>query len=96
MKLWISYFLHDAFPLVTRFFFCKNFDFLKKNLESPLIFILFFLRENKIRNKTLNVTPYLEKKFVESQSQVRSQVTYWRGTVVNRNTPLSQYTYDLY
>ena len=32
----------------------------RKNLESLLIFVL-FLRENKIRKKTLKVTPYLEK-----------------------------------
>ena len=32
----------------------------RKDLESPLIFVL-FLRENKIRKKTLSVTPYLEK-----------------------------------
>ena len=32
----------------------------RKDLESPLIFVL-FLRENKIRKKTLNVTPNLEK-----------------------------------
>ena len=33
----------------------------RKDLESPLIFVL-FLRKNKIRKKTLSVTPYLEKK----------------------------------
>ena len=33
---------------------------IRKALESPLIFVL-FLRENKIRKKTLSVTPYLEK-----------------------------------
>ena len=32
----------------------------KKDLESPLIFVLFFLRENKIIKKILSVTPYLE------------------------------------
>ena len=32
----------------------------RKDLELPLIFIL-FLKENKIRKKTLNVTPYLKK-----------------------------------
>ena len=33
---------------------------IRKYLESPLIFVL-FLKENKIRKKTLSVTPYLEK-----------------------------------
>ena len=37
----------------------KNMIF-RKDLESSLIFIL-FLRENKIRNKILSVTPYSEK-----------------------------------
>ena len=37
----------------------------KKDLESPLIFVLFFLRENKIRKKTLSVTPYLGKTVCE-------------------------------
>ena len=35
-----------------------------KDLESPLIFVL-FLREDKIRKKTLSVTPYLEKMVCE-------------------------------
>ena len=52
-----------AFPLnsVTNFFIylVKNMIF-RKDLELPLIFIL-FLKENKIRKKTLSVTPYLEK-----------------------------------
>ena len=39
--------------------FSENMIF-RKDLESPLIFVL-FLRENKIRKKTLSVTPYLEK-----------------------------------
>ena len=36
----------------------------RKDLESPLIFVL-FLRENKIRKKTLSVTLYLEKTVYE-------------------------------
>ena len=34
-------------------------------MELPLIFVLFFLRENKIRKKTVSVTPYLEKTIYE-------------------------------
>ena len=37
----------------------------RKDLESPLIFVLFFLRKNKIRKKTASVTPYLEKTVCE-------------------------------
>ena len=55
--------LHNVLLLdgVTHFFFylVKNMIF-RKDFESSLIFIL-FLRENKIRKKTLSVTPYLEK-----------------------------------
>ena len=36
----------------------------RKDLESPLFFVL-FLRENKIRKKTLSVTPFLEKMVCE-------------------------------
>ena len=37
----------------------------RKDLESPLIFVFIFFRENKIRKKTLSVTPYLEKTICE-------------------------------
>ena len=36
----------------------------RKDLELPLFFVL-FLRENKIRKKTLGMTPYLEKTVCE-------------------------------
>ena len=36
----------------------------RKDLESPL-FLFYFLKENKIRKKTLSVTPYLEKTVCE-------------------------------
>ena len=57
-------FFHDAFPLDWHdsfFVYLVKSMIFRKDLESPLIFVLFFLRENKIRKKTLNVTPYLEK-----------------------------------
>ena len=61
----------------------------RKDLESPLIFVL-FLRENKIRKKTLSVTPYLEKMVCEKpKSGLGGQVTYQESTVKDRNTPLS-------
>ena len=34
---------------------------LEKVLESPLIFYFYFLKENKIKKKTLSVTPRKEK-----------------------------------
>ena len=32
----------------------------------------------------------------KTESGFEDQVTYWEGTVVSHNTPLSLYTYDLY
>ena len=50
------------FPLDGKLdFYLKNYFYLFKNdLESPLIFVL-FLKGNKIRKKTLSVTPYFGK-----------------------------------
>ena len=60
-------FLHDAFPLDD------------KDLESPLIFVLFFLRGKK---KTLSVTSYLEKTGLwKTESRFRGHVTYWEDMV---------------
>ena len=42
------------------YLFGEKYDFFRKDLESILIFVL-FLGKNKIRKKTLSVTPYLEK-----------------------------------
>ena len=43
-------------------FYLKMILFIKKNdLDSPLIFIFIFKRINKIRKKTLSVTPYFGK-----------------------------------
>ena len=42
------------------YLFGEKYDFFRKNLKSPLIFVL-FLGKNKIRKKTLSVVPYLEK-----------------------------------
>ena len=41
--------------------YLKIIYFLENDLESPLIFVLFFKRVKKIRNKTLSVTPYFGK-----------------------------------
>ena len=65
-----------VFPLdgETRFFFFNYFfekPFIKKRfLESPLI-LVFFLRENKIRNKNPSATPCLEKTCLRNRVQIR-------------------------
>ena len=43
------------------FIYLWKFMIFIKDLDSPRIFILFFLRENKIRKKTLNVILYFGK-----------------------------------
>ena len=75
---WLDAFLLDDDSLFI--YLVKNMIF-RKDLELPLIFVL-FLRENKIRKKTLSVTPYLEKMVCE-KTKVGSggQVTYWEGTI---------------
>ena len=56
-------------------------------LESPLI--LYYSRENKIRKKTLNVTPNRKDKFVKTESRFEGQVTYGECMVKIRSTFLS-------
>ena len=56
------------------YLFGKNMIF-RKDLESPIIFVL-FLRENKIRKKTLSVTLYLEKTYLQKPNMDLGQVTY--------------------
>ena len=43
---------------------------------------IFFKRVNKIKKKTLNVTPYLEKGGLwKTKLGLKSKVTYWKGTI---------------
>ena len=53
--------------MANSFFIWKMIYFLENDLESSLIFVLFF-RENKIRKKTLSVIPYLEKVVYEKSN----------------------------
>ena len=50
------------FPPMARslFYFFKNY-FLENDISHHLFLFYFFIRENKIRKKTLNMTSYLEK-----------------------------------
>ena len=88
--------LHDAFPL--DLFVWWKYMIFRKDLESLLIFVLFFLlRENKIRKKTFSVTPYLEKTVCEKNQTWVQGSGYLLGRYgKNRNTHLSSYTYNLY
>ena len=66
MKMWTSHIgsmrSHSMVKLSFYLFMKKLIYCLENDLESPLIFVLFFFkRVNKIRKKTLSVTPYSEK-----------------------------------
>ena len=61
----------------------------RKRLGVATYFCLFFTRENKIRNKNLSVTPFLENMSLrETESKFGGHITYWEGMVVNRSTSL--------
>ena len=69
----------------------------RKDLESPLIFVL-FLKGKKQNKKENPKYDFLFGKDGLWKTKVRSgdQVTYWEGRVVNRSTFLNWYTCDLY
>ena len=65
-------------------FYLKNWFYLlfeKNDLESPLIFVLFLKGKQNKKEKTLSVTPYLEKVVYENWIGFEGQVTYREGTV---------------
>ena len=93
--LWTPYFscvspLNDD----TRFLFGEIW-FFEKYLKSPLI-LVFFLREYKIRKKTLCDSLFGKYVSAKIESGSEGQVTYLEGTVVSRNTLLNSYMYGLY
>ena len=52
-------------------------------------YFILFLRENKVRNKTLNVTHNRKNKFVKIESRFGGQITYYEGMMKSRSTSLS-------
>ena len=88
--MWTLHFGYDAFPTKkARLIFCifeKPFFF---NGFGVATYFYYFLRENKIRKKTLNVTPNRKSKSVKTEVRFGGQVTYWEGTVKIHSTPLS-------
>ena len=85
----------DAFPfddeILFLFIYEKLIYCLENDLESSLIFVLFFYfkRVNKIRKKTLRVTPYSKKGSVKNQIKARG-LGYLLGKYgKDHNTPLS-------
>ena len=51
------------------------------------LILFYFLRENKIKKKTLNVTHNRKSKSMKTKSKSRGQVTYWEDTVKSCSTP---------
>ena len=80
MQLWTLHFVHALTRWGTCFLFEKYLFFLENGLESPLILFYFYM-ENKIRKKTLSVTPYLEMTVYENIDEFGGQVTYREGTI---------------
>ena len=67
----------------------KNMIIRKKKL-GVTTYYYFFLRENKIRKKTLSVTPYLEKTSCEKTKVLVQESSYLLGRYLQRvSTPLS-------
>ena len=63
-------------------FYLKNDLFIKEMTWSRHLFLFYFKRVNKIRKKTLSVTPYFQKMwFVKNRIGFEGQVTYREGTV---------------
>ena len=64
--------------------------FLENGFRSRHLFLFYFKRQNKIRKKTLNVTPDKKNASLgKSESRFGGQVTYWEGAIASRSTPLS-------
>ena len=69
-----------AHSMANLLFIWKIFIFLRKWLGATAYFVLFYM-ENKIRKKTLSVTPYLEMMVYENIDEFEGQVTYREGTI---------------
>ena len=73
----------------TRFLFVKKKIFFRKDLELPLIFVLFLKgKQNKKKNPKCD-SLFGKDNLWKTKVGSRSQVTYWECTVKNRSTPLS-------
>ena len=63
------------------YLFCENLIFVEKNLESPLIFVLFLKgKQNKKENRKCD-SLFGKGGLWKTKSRFGSQVTYWEGTV---------------
>ena len=81
---------HSMARLTFRLFYLVKNVIFRKDLESPLIFVLFLKRK---QNKKENLKcDYLFGKNSLWKTKVESegQVTYWEVTVVSRSIPLSR------
>ena len=69
----------------------------RKRLGVVTYFCFIFKGKNKIpKKKTLSVTPEGKTGLWKTKFGSGGRVTYWEGTMMSRNTPLSLYTYGLY
>ena len=83
--------LHDVFPLdgELAFYLWKKKLFFRKDLELPLIFVLFLKgKQNKKENLKCD-SLFGKDNMWKTKVRFGGQVTYWECTVKNRSTPLS-------
>ena len=88
--LWTSHFARCvSTQWWTRFLFMKKYILFRKNLELPLIFVLFLKgKQNKKENPKCD-SLFGKDNLWKTKVGSGSQVTYWECTVKNRSTPLS-------
>ena len=81
---------HSMVKLSFYLFMKKLIYCLENDLESPLIFVLFFFkRVNKIRKKTLSVTPYSKNVVYEKPNRGLGSGYLLGRYNKDRNTPLN-------
>ena len=88
--LWTSHFARCVSTRWwTRFLFVKKKLFFRKDLELPLIFVLFLKgKQNKKENLKCD-SLFGKDNMWKTKVRFGGQVTYWECTVKNRSTPLS-------
>ena len=70
-------------------FYLKKIYFLENDLKSPFIFVLFLKgKQNKKENPKCD-SLFGKNGMWKTKYGLGGQVTYWEGTVIDSNTPLS-------
>ena len=79
----------------TRFLFiCKKLIFRKR--LGVVTYFSFFLKRKPNKKENLYDSLFGKDMFAKTEFGFGGQVTYWEGTVLSHNIPLSPYTYHFY